>query len=141
VSGPLPKPAALRQRRNKAPTRAVLTGAVKVRVPSLPKDQHWHSLTEQWWADIWASPMAGEYLAVDVHGLLRLAVLIDRFWLSPSTKLSTEIRHGQAAYGLSPLSRRRLEWIIERVEDKKPRPRPRPKSLESDPRHVLELLK
>lgn len=61
--------------------------------------------------------MAGEYLRVDLHGLYRLAVLVDDFWKAPSDKLAAEIRLQQQAYGISPYDRRRLEWFVVQAED------------------------
>lgn len=96
------------------------------RAPALPRQIDWLPMTKKWWKDVWASPMAQEYLDADVHGLLRLAVLVNLYWLEPSTKLAAEIRIEQQAFGLTPLDRRRLEWQIEQVEqaqDKRDRQR------------------
>lgn len=76
-------------------------------------------MTRRWWKDLWASPMAGEYLRVDTHALFRLAVLIDKFWRQPSKELASEIRLQQQAFGLTPSDRRRLEWTVEKVEEAK----------------------
>jgi hypothetical protein len=91
-----------------------------VHAPKLPAERTWHALTLRWWADVWASPMASEYLAADVHGLFRLAVLVDDYWCagSPSGRkeLAGEIRLQGQAFGLTPLDRRRLEWTVGQVE-------------------------
>lgn len=123
MPGPAPKNQQTRQRRNKVVTRANL--AVEEnrgeRVPQLPKDVAWHAMTKRWWRDVWHSPMASEYLEADLHALVRLAILINMFWLKPSPKLAGEIRLQQQAFGLTPLDRRRLEWNIEQVEEAKDR--------------------
>jgi hypothetical protein len=105
-------------------------------------------MTRRWWKDVWASPMAGEFLRVDVNGLYMLAVLVNRFWHEPSIRLANEIRHYSQLYGMSPLDRRKLEWSIIQTEDAKQRHHSR-RSLdalpihsdggEDDPRHVLML--
>lgn len=74
-------------------------------------------MTLRWWRDVWASPMGTEYLRADTHALFRLAVLIDKFWLNPSTKLAAEIRLQQQAFGLTPLDRSRLQWSIEQADE------------------------
>lgn len=86
--------------------------------------------------------MAAEYLDADVHGLFRLAVLVDEFWTEPTPKLAGEIRLQQQAFGLTPLDRRRLEWSIEQVEGASSRRQERAVRRvaddEYDPRSVLE---
>lgn len=78
-------------------------------------------MTRRWWRDVWASPMATEYLRADEHALFRLAVLTDMFWEEPSKELAAEIRLQQQAFGLTPSDRRRLEWSIEQAEQAKDR--------------------
>lgn len=87
------------------------------RAPQLPRTREWDNMTRRWWKDVWASPMAEEFLRADEHGLFRLAVLIDLFWTEPSQKLAAEIRLQQQAYGLSPLDRRRLQWQVVQTEE------------------------
>lgn len=89
------------------------------RAPALPGVREWQPMTRRWWRDVWASPMAGEYLRADEHALFRLAVLVDMFWTEPTKKLASEIRLQQQAFGLTPSDRRRLEWSIEQVEQAK----------------------
>lgn len=146
MPGPLPKDPAVRQRRNKALTRATLKVEDHpiTRAPSLPKrtdGQAWHPLTRAWWHDVWHSPMAGEYLQADVHGLYRIAALVDKFWLEPNERTAMAIAHQEQRYGLNPLDRRRLEWIVERAEQDAPRrPELRPMDPADDPRNVLRIV-
>lgn len=107
----------MRQRRNKAATRAtlyVLDSRTK-EPPQLP-DGDWHELTLQWWRNVWSSPMAPEYLEADLHGLILLAHLIEQYWRDPQVKTAAEIRAQSQLFGLSPLDRRRLQWEVRRVE-------------------------
>ena len=83
--------------------------------------------------------MAHEWLEADVEGLYRLAVVIDRFWRKPSLHLLMVIGQQEQKYGLSPLDRRRLEWVIERAGEEKKRG-PRPAKVGEDPRKYLMIL-
>lgn len=115
---PIPKPPELRQRRNKSATRAtliVLEGAKKKATPELPEGD-WHELTRLWWKNVFESPMAGEYLEADLHGLILLAHLIEQYWRDPKPTTAAEIRMQEQRFGLSPIDRRRLQWEIQRVE-------------------------
>lgn len=127
MPGPAPKPAALRQRRNKTSTNAMLRTDVRVVMPDLPErdtengEPEWLPITVQWWRDLWSSPMAPEYHSSDVHGLLIIAALRDQFWREPSKEIAAELRLQHREFGLSPLSRRQLQWEIERAEEAKER--------------------
>lgn len=121
------KDPSIRARRNKASTAATLTGSAAPGTdrPDLPAAREWHPLTTEWWNDLWASPMAGEYHSSDRHGLFILAALVDAFWADPSQSLAAEIRLQRQAFGLTPYDRRRLEWTIESVDEAKDRGRQR----------------
>jgi len=146
MPGPTPKNPATKQRRNRSATRAVLPAEIspRKRAPSLPADREWQRLTRRWWRDVWSSPMAAQYVRADVHALFRLAVLIDAFWSEPSTKLASEIRLQQQAFGLTPLDRSRLEWSIEQTEqarDRRDRQRSKRAIIidhDEDPRKLLK---
>lgn len=81
-----------------------------------PAEVDWRALTLAWWTTIWASPMAEEWVDADVPGLVALAVLVDEFWRTGSREVAAEIRMQQREYGLSPLSRRSLQWEVIRVQ-------------------------
>ena len=147
MPGPTPKDPKIRQRRNRAATRATLVriAAPRKRAPRLAsrgKGQEWHKLTVAWWRDIWHSPMADEYLRADRHALFRLAMLIDLFWTEPTKEIAAEIRLEQQAFGLTPLDRRRLEWSIEQVETAQGRTRTAQQETqgEEDPRELLKMV-
>jgi len=144
----IPKPPELRQRRNKTSTRAVLAPegeAQKIQAPPLPSGRAWSQMTRSWWGDVWASPMAPEFLKADVHGLFLLAQLVDEFWLEPSTPLAAEIRMQSQRFGLSPIDRRRLQWEVAKVtEAQQRRARQRPAQqgrIGEDPRQMLRRIK
>ncbi len=135
----LPKPAGIRQRTNRSSTTSVLSSEHSVKAPKLPTGRKWHAMTKSWWSDIWASPMAPEFLEADTHGLFSLAILEDDFWnLTTETydevedpvdrhvlrrrasacriTLMAEIRLQRQCYGLTPIDRRRLQWQVEQGE-------------------------
>jgi hypothetical protein len=135
MSGPLPKPRSIRQRKNRKSTRAVLVSEEEAReaarerpAPRLPRREAeggearpWHKRTLAWWRDTWVSPMAAEYLQADIHQLHILAELMDSWHYSPSLKVAAEIRQHRMAFGQTPIDRRRLEWEADRVESTKRR--------------------
>jgi hypothetical protein len=125
-----------------------------VEAPELPESREWHSQTVQWWADIWASPMAPEFDDSDRHGLFALAVLIDDFWLADKASLraalSAEIRLQRQCFGLTPIDRRRLQWEIERGDEAEEKTRKRKTAAAAprespepavDPRSLLQAVK
>jgi hypothetical protein len=137
MPGPMPKSPATRARRNRSSTARTLAVAATVAAPALPAVRDWHAMTVAWWRDVWSSPMAGEFLQADMHGLSRLALLVDDFWLasSPTARkdLAGEIRLQGQAFGLTPIDRRRLQWTVDRVEEK-PQARRAARKPGKDPR-------
>lgn len=138
-------------RRNQSTTKSTLTRDHDVVAPDLPdRDSGWHHLTTEWWADIWASPMAPEFDSSDTHGLYLLADLVDAFWLEESPRqrasLAGEIRLQRQCFGLTPIDRRRLQWEIARGDDAEQKTRARRKatptpSSTGDPLAVLRAVK
>lgn len=100
-----------------------------------PATVEWRPLTIAWWNTIWDSPMAGEWVDADVPGLLALAALVDAFWTLGDPKIAAEIRMQQREYGLSPLSRRQLQWEIKRLAIE-----PKPTVRTGPPRSSRSLL-
>lgn len=118
---------------------ALAVDDMPVKVPPLPKhppevtitedgdrftdDIEWHPQTEAWWHDVWTSPMAKEWDRSDEHNVVVVALLYDDIWAASSAKerkeALAEYRLQRADLGLSPYSRRRLEWTIETAEDAK----------------------
>jgi len=124
----MPKALELRQRRNKASTRAMLPPETtpRKRAPSLPDhpegaEEVWHPMAVRWWKEIWHSPMSVEILRADEMALCVLLILVDKYFRFPSVQLAAEIRQQQKEFGLTPLNRRRLEWQVAQAEEAKDR--------------------
>lgn len=147
MPGPLPKKPELKQGKVKRSTRALLPApttaiADQPKLPEHPLGEKWHKLTLEFWAAVWRSPMATQYLEADLYGLFRMAVLTDWFFKVPTINVSAELRQLSMSYGLAPIDRRRLEWTIakteqavEQVEHKRAR---RGRIVDGDPRETLE---
>ena len=77
----------------------------------------WDPQTLAWWNDVWTSPMAAEWDNSDVHNVVVVALLYDDIWSASTPKgrkdALAEYRLQRSDLGLSPYSRRRLEWTIE----------------------------
>lgn len=156
--GPVPKPPALRQRRNRVTTAAKLpsqSSSAARDVPPLPpresRAEIWHPKVVEWWESAWHSPMAGEWLDSDMKGgLYRLAELHQRLWTCSDTDtflaVQREIRLAEVGFGLNPIDRRRLQWEVEKgeVAEERTKTRRRAKSLDAtsrkDPRDVLKVV-
>lgn len=147
MPGPAPKPVDLRQRRNKSASRALLPAESQPiesapRLPTHPGGQGWHNMAKRWWKDVWSSPMHYEFLRGDLPSLFRLVLLVDSFWRTGELDLAREIRLLEREFGLTPLSRRRLEWSVAQAEEAKDRHQERRVRravvVENDPREVLE---
>ena len=122
MPGPLPKNPILRQRRNKSSTRAMLPAEIghrkyRPRLPALSKGKKWDPMTVRFWNEVWSSPMSHMFVAADLPALFRLLFLVNRFWDGGSLEVAKEIRMMEREFGLTPLSRRRLEWTIAQSEE------------------------
>lgn len=75
----------------------------------------WSKETKEWWKVIWRSPMATVWLESDIPALIRLGNLLE---LPKQTALIVgEIRQIEDRFGLSPKSRRMLQWMIAPAEE------------------------
>lgn len=100
-------------------------------------------MAAQWWHDVWGSPMRYEWLRGDEPALFRLLHLIDTYWRKGDLAVAREIRLMEREFGLTPLSRRRLEWTVtqaEEAKDKHHRRRSQQAAIVpgNDPRGILE---
>jgi hypothetical protein len=144
--GPAPKPAHLRARTNRKPGAALLEARARTRnnVPPIPNPDRraWHPLTVSSWNHAWSSPMATQWLDTDADALGRLALLWDAFYREPDAKVLAEIRLQESRFGLSPLDRSRLQWEIQRTEERETTTKTQPKRPASgDPRRLLMAVK
>lgn len=117
------KDPAVRQRRNKTSTRAVLKPQANPKVPPLPgRAADWYPQVRDWWKRAWSSPMVPEWTESDVDSLYLAARLMQQFWDSATSPnvcrgLASEIRQLLAQCGLTPMARRSLQWEIARVDE------------------------
>jgi hypothetical protein len=141
MPGPAPKNPATRQRRNKQSTNAKLSLVVNHEVPPMPDADdwigqitssdgnevpdapvQWSDAVETWWESIWSSPMSNEYHDADIHQLY-LACFYLQQTLNPYLKMSDRLNASKSYeatiknFGLTPMSRRSLQWEIERSEE------------------------
>ena len=109
--------------------------------PPIPPGE-WHEMAVMFWDDLWTSPMAAEYVRMDVHRLYQMLVLVDRFWRKPSVGLAAELRQASQGFGLTPLDRRRLQWEVVRTEEaeQKRATRKPPVQPPGDPRAGLKAV-
>lgn len=110
-----------RRRRNKAQPQwqGLPTTGRTGPPPALPaKRPAWLKSTREWWKTIWASPMAAAWLPADVPTLQRMAYLVEAVARGDMrADLLSEIRQLEDRFGLSPKSRRALQWQITPAED------------------------
>ena len=116
-----PKDPSVRARRNKTTTRAVLKAQTNPSIPPLPDHIEWYQIVEDWWTRCWSSPMVPEWTDSDRDALYLAAGLMQEFWdpetsSSAKPKIAGEVRQLLAQCGLTPMSRRSLQWEIERAE-------------------------
>lgn len=128
MPGPTPKDPSVRARRNRSSTRTVLSTEHNVKAPKLPAGVVWLPQTKQWWADLWSSGMAPEYLEVHRHGLFRVALLFNEFWhpdteLKQKLEIQVRLEKAEADYGCNPMALRRLEWQIVETTDRQKKSR------------------
>jgi len=120
---PLPKPAHQRQRRNRRTSASTIEAPPAKRLELtdlLGKDLH--PMTLLTWKVWWASPLTEEWVDADVPDLVAVAALVDQFWKGTGdrSKMHAEIRMATREFGLTPMSRRSLQWEIKRLEGAKP---------------------
>jgi hypothetical protein len=151
------------ERLSKAGGKAGMLAALEdddLSVPQLPDRPPfgWHEMTEQWWRDVWSSPMSAEWHPEsDWHNVLLAAMHYDDTWRAPDAaqrqKATTLFVKMCEPLGLNPYARRRLEWTIESAAEARergqarrgktsgqPAPAPPPAGA-SDPRAQLHAVK
>lgn len=122
---PVPKPPGARVRRNTGQSQWRTLSAGKVKTPACPRK--WSPSTRAWWRTIWRSPMATAWLEADVPALTRLGNLLELLLDEPTAAIASEIRQIEDRFGLSPKSRRQLQWsIVDPAAAAAPEPEPTP---------------
>lgn len=91
-----------------------------------PARPEWNPAVEAWWDDIWSSPMSQEFHASDVHGLYLACFYLHQTlspWVKMSDRLAAAGKYEAAVknFGLNPMSRRSLQWEIEKAEEARDR--------------------
>lgn len=81
-------------------------------MPELPGEE-WLESTIAWWSTIWTSPMATAWVEADVDSIIRLARMRDDFHRGelPVSAFGA-MQALEDRFGLSPKSRRALQWEI-----------------------------
>jgi hypothetical protein len=138
VPGPPPKPPALRRRRNRRAGEGTITtidpAGEHRPIPPLPR-RRWHEQTRAWWKTLWRSPIAAQFIAVDIPALHVVALLRDGLWRG-QLELAGELRLQEARFGLTPLDRRRLGWEVkaEPEQEQEQTEPPQESAVMKDPR-------
>ncbi|MEV4127488.1 hypothetical protein [Nocardia sp. NPDC049707] len=141
---PLPKHPSVRARQNRTATRAILTPVPDPVVPDLPDYCDWHPAVLDWWTDAWSSPMVPEWTESDRHTLVMAARLMQLVWSddvasTPRSNAASEVRLLLRECGLTPMSRRTLQWEICRATEAVERTERR-RSSGPDPRQAFADL-
>ena len=84
--------------------------------------------------------MAAMYLEPDKEELGAVAILKDMFFSHPTTPLAAEIRLQEARFGLTPVDRARLDWVMLPADEASKRPSRVAQAGEGDPRDNLRLM-
>lgn len=171
MPGPMPKDPQTKSRGKKASTKAVISAVVDHDVPPLPdpafwlsrpmingvevtvgdddKPVDWSPAVKKWWDTIWSSPMSNEFHESDT-AQLELACFYLHQVTNPYIKMAERLTAASKYescvrnFGLTPMSRRSLQWEIEKVTDaqaknrrrkiEEPEPAPTPHAV--DPREA-----
>lgn len=120
-SGPAPKSAGKRRRRNVDPVPVTkLEQPTQSRGPDLPPGP-WHGQTIQWWENWRGSPQAASFLATDWDVLLETALLHTMFWAG-NEKVAGELRLRVAKFGATVEDRARLRMQATEEPPKEEKP-------------------
>jgi hypothetical protein len=130
-SGPPPKDASVRARRNKDTVQMRVLDARQAGRPDLPVfqvrhswkdtesgailsemvDFDWPELTRQWWETLDFHPLAHEFIDADWAFLLETARIHAEFWLG-DVKLGGELRQRESKYGFTPEDRIKMRLSV-----------------------------
>ena len=146
VRGPVPSPAASRQRVNKdtfSPLKAI-TSDGKKRGPNLPRDMDFCKRTKIWW-DVWrCSPQAQLMTSTDWEAMLDAAMIHNEIYSpnpatnTPITSLTKELHRITANYGLTYVDRLKMRIRLDGEGDDGPREKGEPLEV---PENVVSIYK
>lgn len=77
----------------------------------------WSQPVQDWWQDIWSSPMSNEFVQSDIHGLYMACYYFEES-LNPFYKATDRIAFAKQFentvknYGLNPSARETLRWTV-----------------------------
>jgi len=137
---PYPKHPSARARRNQVSTATALVVTSPNVKPELPQRYRvvkvkedgetitvrepadWHPNALYLWEALWSSEMVDEFLGVDIPTLIRLVALETEYWERfedgrSTTMVSSNIDALIKQYGLTPMARRSLDWVIAETEE------------------------
>lgn len=109
----MPKPGA--QRRTRAVRDVTVLAPGGKPAPKLPtlEGRKWSPLVRRWWVMAWASPSAAMWPDGDQFPLELMALYLQDL-VDGDRSARAEVRHFLNLFGLTPESRRRYGWEIER---------------------------
>lgn len=144
MPGPPPKEASKRARGNKTSTKATLSTVINHEVPPLPDPEHWLArpvingqevtfggddkpvdwspAVKRWWITIWTSPMSNEFHESDTAQLDLACFYLHQVtnpYIKMAERLAAAAKYEACVrnFGLTPMSRRSLQWEIEKVTE------------------------
>lgn len=164
MPGPHPKEPEKRARGNKTSTATTLSLVVDHEVPELPdpedwlarpvidgreigfddKPVDWSPAVKKWWITIWSSPMSNEFHPSDTEQLHLACFYLHQVtnpYIKMAERLAAAAKHESCVrnFGLTPMSRRSLQWQIEQVKDAQARNKRRGGKQEDDTTKAPEV--
>ncbi|GAA5033123.1 phage terminase small subunit [Streptomyces siamensis] len=142
-TGPLPKDASQRRRRNAdaVPGTVLPADGPDGPTPELPGGHDYDTRTLSWYETWRSSPQAATFLPTDWQRLHMLAQLVEQYWGGPTKELLSEIRLNEAALGGTAADRVRLRWTVADPDDGADRPtRARSKAATARRDRVLRVV-
>ena len=113
MPGPAPKDPAQRLRRNKDTIDWVdLPADPELESRDIPQFAGLGEAGRDKWSTIWVTPMATQWGDAEEGQAVRYCQLVDIWTTTKETKVLAEMRHLEAALGLTPKARKELRWRI-----------------------------
>lgn len=114
MPGPPPKHSAQRRRRNAAPEVTKIDASARVAAPPMPPGLD--DRAAEWWAELWAEPIASVWEKCDHGAIARLCRYrsLDERDEATSTQIS-QMTIIEDRLGLTPMARRRLQYEFDKA--------------------------